>query len=157
MRLTLLTEENILTGLSAGDFETALTALVRALPAWRVGPEAKNRILAQLVSRERLGTTATGGGTAFPHCFSADIAEPVMVFGVSPDGIPYPSLDGHPVHFVFMLILPEREGAESTKRSLLQNVRWVLCDRSVKERLRSAASARDVLAILAPHAQFSQA
>ena len=99
MRLTLLTEENILTGLSAGDFETALTALVRALPAWRVGPEAKIASLRSWfpVSDWEPRRRAAGRRS---RIVSADIAEPVMVFGVSPDGIPYPSLDGHPVHFV---------------------------------------------------------
>ncbi|OQA56154.1 MAG: PTS system fructose-specific EIIABC component [Candidatus Omnitrophica bacterium ADurb.Bin277] len=146
----LLTEESVVPGLCCVNFEDALGELVEALPKWRITSEAKARILSQLIQREKLGTTAIGGGVALPHCFSTEITDPIGVFGVSPDGIPYPSLDGRPVHFVFMLVLPQSEAAEIIKRTILRSIRWILCDRSLKEQLKMARSAIEILSVLKP-------
>jgi PTS system nitrogen regulatory IIA component len=145
-----LSEEEIVAGLSAPDFEGALAKLVAVLPDWRVGPDVKQHLLEALIRREKIGTTAIGGGIALPHCFSSEITEPMVVFGVSPDGIPYPSLDGRPVHFVFMLLLPQTESAERVKRSVLQNIKWVLCDRSLADRMKRSSSAHEIAQLLMP-------
>lgn len=149
----LLREENIITGLGASDCEDVLRKMVDALPAWNLPGVEKRKILDLLLLREQVGTTAIGQGIALPHCFSSLVHKPVVAFGVSPEGVPYPSLDGRPVHFIFMLILPLSEGAERQKRQILQNIKWVLCDRYLQERLRAAHSSSEIFQLIAPAPQ----
>ena len=153
----LLREENIVAGLDALNREDALEKIVDALPAWSLQGMEKRKILKLLLIREQVGTTAIGQGIALPHCFSREILEPLVAFGVSPEGIPYPSLDGRPVHFIFMLILPLGEAAERLKRQILQNIKWSLCDRAMRDRLRAARSASEIHQLIVPEAQHTPA
>lgn len=153
MRHLLLREENILAGLEALDCKEALEKIVDFLPGWILSADEKKRVFQRLLLREQLGTTAVGGGVAYPHCFSSEVHEPVMAFGVSPDGISYASLDGRAVHFIFVLILPQTEVAEQQKRQILQNIKWFLCDRNLQDRLRTAKTAVEICHLLVPDAR----
>jgi len=150
MKRPLLHEENIVAGLRAEHCEEALRKLLNAIPSWRLAPAVKEGMLELLVLRERLGTTAIGRGVALPHCVSPDVSEPLVIFGVSPEGVPYSSLDGAPVHFIFVLVLPQHDAAEKTKRDILQNIKWFLFDRNLQEKLKAAGSAHEVLDLLSP-------
>jgi mannitol/fructose-specific phosphotransferase system IIA component (Ntr-type) len=149
----LLHEDNIVTGLDALNREDALRKIVDALPAWSLQGIEKQKILELLILRERIGTTAIGHGIALPHCFSPEVHEPIMAFGVSPAGIPFPSLDGRLVHFIFVLILPQNETAECQKRQILQNIKWSLCDRYMQERLKAAYTASEIHQLIVPETQ----
>jgi mannitol/fructose-specific phosphotransferase system IIA component (Ntr-type) len=149
----LLDEEHIVAELDALNPEEALKKIVEALPPWSSQGIEKEKILGLLVLREQIGTTAIGHGIALPHCFSPEVQKPIMAFGVSPAGVPFPSLDGRPVHFIFVLILPQSETAERQKRQILQNIKWALCDRSMQERLRAAHTASAIHRLLVPEAQ----
>lgn len=149
----LLREENIVAGLDALNPEDALKKIVDALPGWSLPEIEKQKILELLILREQIGTTAIGQGIALPHCFYSGVHEPVVAFGVSPAGIPFPSLDGRPVHFVFVLILPQSRAAEHQKRQILQNIKWFLGDRSMQERLKRAPSASEIYQSIVPESQ----
>ena len=149
----LLREENVVAGIDAVSREDALAKIVEAIPEWSLRGVEKQKILQLLLIREQMGTTAIGQGIALPHCFSSEVLEPVVAFGVSPEGIPYPSLDGRPVHFVFVLILPQDEGAERQKRQILQNIKWALCDRYMQERLKRACAASEIYQLIVPEGQ----
>lgn len=149
----LLHEEHIVAGLDALNPEDALKKIVDAIPAWSLQGIEKERILGLLVLREQIGTTAIGHGIALPHCFSPEVHDPIMAFGVSPSGVPFPSLDGRPVHFIFLLILPQNETAERQKRQILQGIKWSLCDRSMQERLKAAQTASAIHQLIVPETQ----
>ena len=153
----LLHEENIVAGLYALNHEVALAKIVDALPAWALQGVKKRKILDYLILREEIGTTAIGQGIALPHCFAPEVCNPIVAFGVSPEGVPFPSLDGQLVHFIFVLILPQTETAERQKRQILQNIKWVLCDRSMQDRLKAAHSAFDIHQLMVPEAQSAVA
>jgi mannitol/fructose-specific phosphotransferase system IIA component (Ntr-type) len=153
----LLREGNIVAGLDALNREDALRKIVSALSSWSLRGMEKQKILNLLLLREEVGTTAIGHGIALPHCFSPEVHEPIVAFGVSPEGIPYPSLDGCPVHFIFMLILPQGETAERSKRKILQNIKWSLCDRTMRERLKAARTAAEIHQLIAPSPQYASA
>ena len=149
----LLHEENIVAELDALNREDALKKIVSALPAWHLQGIEKQKILKLLIQREQIGTTAIGHGIALPHCFSPEVHEPIVAFGVSPEGVPFPSLDGRLVHFIFVLILPQNEAAERQKRQILQNIKWSLCDRSMQERLKAARTASEIYQLMVPEPQ----
>ncbi len=149
----LLHEENIVPKLDALNREDALKKIVDALPAWSLRGIKRQKILELLILREQIGTTAFGHGIALPHCFSPEIHDSIVAFGVSPFGIPYPSLDGRPVHFIFVLILPQSETAEHQKRQILQNIKWTLCDRYMQERLKAAHTASEIHQLIVPESR----
>ncbi len=149
----LLHEENIVAGLDALNYEDALKKIISALPAWRLQEIEKQKILELLILREQIGTTAIGHGIALPHCFSPGVCEPIVAFGVSSSGVPFPSLDGRPVHFIFVLILPKNEAAERQKRQILQNIKWFLCDRYMQERLKAARTASEIHQLIVSESQ----
>ena len=149
----LLHEENIVAGLDALNREDALKKIVDAMPAWSLQGIEKQKILELLILREQIGTTAIGHGIALPHCFSPEVQEPIVAFGVSPAGVPFPSLDGRLVHFIFVLILPQNDAAERQKRQILQNIKWSLCDRYMQERLKAAHTASEIHQLIVPETQ----
>jgi len=56
-----------------------------------------------ILAREKEGTTGLGRGIAIQHGKSEVVNELTLAFGRSEDGIEYNSLDGRPVHLVFMV------------------------------------------------------
>lgn len=151
----LLPETHIVVGLNAASCEEALKKIVDALPSTSLQGVRKQKILDLLILREQIGTTAIGQGIALPHCFSPGIQEPLVAFGISSEGISYPSLDGGSVHFIFVLILPQGEAAERQKRQILQNIKWLLCDRYMQERLKAARTALEVHHLIVPDLQHA--
>jgi len=123
--------------------------MVESMPAVFVD-DYQSVILRELIFREECGSTAIGRGIALPHCFSKLVAEPAIVFGISPEGVEGWSLDGRSVHFIFMLLLPEDPSMEIVKRQVLRNIKWLLGDRSLQDRLKAATQPGEILDMLSP-------
>lgn len=143
----LLREESITLGLQAKSREEALERLVEAIPSWKFTGEQKEEILAQLLKREKIGTTAIGSGLALPHCVYGEVVEPVAVLGISPEGIEFSSLDGEPVHIIFLLVIPETNALE-VKKSLLGRAEGLFRDAFTRERLKLAEFPEKVCEII---------
>lgn len=148
MRLPKLHEENIVLDLEDLSPREVMMQMVDRLPLRGTRDSARKKIFAQLLIREEYGTTAVGDGVALPHCLSFEVSDPIVVLGISRSGISFPSLDGQPVHFIYMLILPEQQSSEKLKRKILQKIKWILQDRYLQERLKSAHSASMVCDLL---------
>jgi excisionase family DNA binding protein len=68
--------------------------------------ERTDDYLSKLLDREKLMTTALGDGVAFPHPREPQASlfeRPRIVVGISPQGVDYDSLDGKPVHVLFLI------------------------------------------------------
>ena len=60
-----------------------------------------------LLKREALGSTAMGRGVALPHAKTLGARQPALAFGrLEGGGMDFESLDGKPVHLVFLFIAP---------------------------------------------------
>ena len=70
---------------------------------------AKQILLKTLERREELGSTGIGRGIAIPHCRSLLVKDPTICVGVSRKGIEFDSLDGEPVHLLFLVVAPYQE------------------------------------------------
>lgn len=71
----------------------------------------KESLIAKLIERENLASTAIGNGIAIPHLRSPSVEiinKPKIVIGRSQQGIDFNSSDGRPTH-LFFLILSENE------------------------------------------------
>ena len=116
----------------------ARTHSLKALPA--------RRVFETLVERERLGSTGVGSGIAIPHGRMAEVSTITGLFVRLDAPIDYEAVDSQPVDLVFMLLAPENAGADHLKA--LARVSRLLRDRQVCEKLRAAASAEALYAIL---------
>ena len=69
----------------------------------------KVKALDELVEREQLATTAVGDGMAIPHVFTDEARRPLLVMARSKEGIAFESLDGEPVHLIFVAMAPRKD------------------------------------------------
>jgi mannitol/fructose-specific phosphotransferase system IIA component (Ntr-type) len=82
-------------------FEEMIDLLVRA---GRLADRAG--ALKAVRSREGQGTTGIGQGVAIPHGKHESIPSLTAALGISSAGIEFDSIDGEPVHLVFLLLAP---------------------------------------------------
>jgi nitrogen PTS system EIIA component len=77
-----------------------------------------------LRDRERLGSTAVGGGCAIPHLRLAALRETMLAVVRSAEGIAFGAPDGRPVRLFFGLAAPA--GAASPHLRVLSSIaRWL--------------------------------
>jgi nitrogen PTS system EIIA component len=96
-----------------------------------------NRISVELLKRESLGSTGTGGGVAIPHARIPDLKKPFGTLVRLRHAIDFEAIDGKPVDIVFLLLLPAQSQSEAL--NALASVARKLRDPVSVQRLRSAA------------------
>ncbi len=101
-----------------------------------LGNISEEEVIRAIEEREELGTTAIGGGVAIPHARVEGLERLSMVVAVSPQGVPFDSLDGEPVHVIFMLLAPE--DATPSYLRVLANVSRLLKNRELIFELKKA-------------------
>ena len=99
--------EVIVSRLEAKDRNGAIAELVCALDkAGRLGKGNSEKITKAVIKREKEASTGMGKGVAVPHVKHSCVEDVVAVFGQSPAGIDFSSLDKQPVYSVILLISP---------------------------------------------------
>ena len=68
------------------------------------------------------------------------------MMAISPEGVPFDSVDGQPAHIVFAVLGPRENPAEQLR--MLARISRVLKDQAVRRRLLSAPSSADALSIV---------
>ncbi len=140
----LLTPETVLADSSAGT-RKALFAHIAAVAEPVTGADAK--LLAdRMADREKLGTTAFGGGIAIPH---ARLDRPGAVHGVFvrlARPIDFGAVDELPVDLIFALFSPADAGGDHLKA--LARISRALRDTAFRAKLRGAGSADALYALL---------
>lgn len=92
---------------AGSDKRGVITSLVQSLvKAKRINPENADEIINGAMARESIGSTGIGHGIAIPHCRTPLVKTIVCAYGASEQGIDFDSLDGEPVHSVFLLLTP---------------------------------------------------
>lgn len=116
--------------------ESALTQL--ALAARRHGVVRDvDALLALLVRRERLGTTALGKGVALAHARSIAVVRPFWIVGRSPKGIEWAAPDDEPVQ-VAVLYLAHHEQSPATHLARLAAAAQAMRQQRTRQRLVTA-------------------
>jgi mannitol/fructose-specific phosphotransferase system IIA component (Ntr-type) len=103
----------------------------------------KMKALDELIEREQLATTAIGGGMAIPHVFTDEARRPLLIMARSEKGVAFESLDGKPVHVIFVAMAP-RKDKELFINILYHLVRFL----RVKENFQDIMEAKDVDSVL---------
>src|ERR1700748_865369 len=105
----------------------------------------RESVLGALRAREETMSTGIGFGIAIPHASSDRVSKVVAAFGRSSTGIEFDALDNAPVRFVVLFVVPKDQF--QTHLRTLAAIAKFLNDRSVRERLGTATTAEEILAI----------
>jgi mannitol/fructose-specific phosphotransferase system IIA component (Ntr-type) len=132
--------------MQATERYAAIAELVDLLVTHRQidGPD-RDTVLAALRAREETMSTGIGFGIAIPHASSDRVTKVVAAFGRSTKGIEFESLDNALVKFVVLFVVPKDQF--QTHLRTLAAIAKFLNDRNVRERLGTAPTAADVLAV----------
>lgn len=139
----LLARDGIVVRGAAGSKRQALHR-VADVAAGRLNQPAA-RIMEALVEREALGSTGLGGGVAVPHARVDGLDRVTGVFVRLDEPVPFEAVDDRPVDLLFALFAPPKDGAEHLRA--LAAVSRALRSQDLRQRLREAASADEVLAL----------
>ena len=101
--------------------EEALDAMLEQLVG---APADREAIRHELLEREAMASTALGLGVAVPHIRTARVENWAFAFARSKNGLEWDSMDGQPVHLMFMLLANQRYALTFVK-VISQIVRYV--------------------------------
>jgi len=108
-----LSKDLVCMNLKPQDRDEAIRALLQVLVAGKAMPAGLlDKALAAVLTREKLGSTAIGRGVAVPHARVEELDQVLVAFGYSAAGVRFSSLDGEPVHQVFLVIAPKGRADE---------------------------------------------
>jgi len=110
--------------------------------------ENKKEVLKSIMDRERMGSTGIGQHIAIPHARDKNIKKIVCALGISksPQGVDFDSLDGEPVHIIFLLLVPQNE--INLLLRALSKIARMLRDKFVRQELKEASSVEEVMSII---------
>jgi nitrogen PTS system EIIA component len=95
-----------------------------------------NLISNELLKRESLGSTGTGGGVAIPHARIPALKKPFGILVRLKHAIEFDAIDGNPVDIVFLVLLPAQ--SQGNTLNALAYVTRKLRDAELVRRLRNA-------------------
>jgi mannitol/fructose-specific phosphotransferase system IIA component (Ntr-type) len=104
-------------------------------------------LLAAVRERERVLSTGIGLGIAIPHAKIPGVTRFVVAVGRHAKGIDFDAIDGRPVHLVVLIAGPQ--DAQDRYLRLLARLSGRLKQDEIRRKVLSAATAADVVAILA--------
>ena len=122
--------------LEGRDKSAVLGGLVQRLP---LPPEVdREHLMAVLEAREALGSTGIGDGIAIPHVRNPillHVSRPLVALFLLRTAVDFDSIDGRPVHAIFLVISP----SVPTHLRILAELGLVLRDPGLRELLRARA------------------
>lgn len=93
--------------------------------------------------RERKSSTGLGEGIAIPHAKSDAVLRPGLASMVVPNGVDFDSIDGEPVHLLFMIASPLQ--ASDSHLDVLARLSTLLINEDFRKSLLSAKSVDEYL------------
>jgi PTS system fructose-specific IIC component len=138
-----LKQDEIITKLTASSKDEAIKELARALEH-----EPKVTDLDLFINdtfeREGFCTTGIGRSVAIPHARTEAVSGIVIALGRSVEGIDFDSLDGKPVHLVFLMGTPKRKNL-SNYLSVLARLTRLLEKESFRKMLLEADTKAEII------------
>ncbi len=138
-------KENILLDIKAKDKKSAIKEMIKLLVSSGKIKNADSAYQA-VYDREKIGSTGIGQNVAIPHGKTNELKSIVGALAVSKKGIEFQSLDGEPVHLVFMLLGPEDISGEHLKA--LARVARLFKDKFFRDALRNAETPDRIIEII---------
>lgn len=142
----LLSESQIIPEMAACERWEAIRELVaRLVDAGKIDRADCEDVLQSIRQREETMSTGIGFGIAIPHASSSKVTEVVAAFGRSSKGIPFDSLDGEPVNFIVLFVVPKDQF--QTHLRTLAAIAKFLNDKTVREELSKSPTPQDILQV----------
>ena len=140
----LVARDAILATVKAGSKKQILQEIAtRARDAY--GLDARE-VVEGLLAREKLGSTAMGGGVAIPHARLPGLTSIVGLFARLEKPADFEAADGQGVDLVFVLLAPEESGADHLRA--LARVGRLLRDADLRRKLRDTNEAGALYALI---------
>ena len=140
----LLQTKNILTEFKSENKNDVINELVDLLKGDERVTDLEE-IRKCVIEREEKMSTGVGKGFAIPHGKTNSVTDILAAFGKSETPIEYNSLDGEPVHLVFLLIGKENLLAKHIK--LLSRISRLMNNEDFRRKLVEASSQDEILKI----------
>jgi PTS system nitrogen regulatory IIA component len=134
------------TDLRSRSKEAALLEIVETL---RGAPDIRDAdaVLQAVLEREKVLSTGIGLGVAVPHAKFAGLADFVLAYGRSREGIDFGSIDDRPVHHVILIVGPQDR--QPRYLQFLASVTLTLKKPELRRDLELAGGPQDLHRILA--------
>lgn len=100
----------------------------------------------EVYRREEESTTGIGEGIAIPHGKGAFVTNPGLAAMVIKDGVDFDSLDGEPVHLIFLIAAPNTE--DNVHLDVLSKLSMLLMDENFASNLKKASTVEEFLQIV---------
>ena len=100
----------------------------------------------EVYRREEEGTTGVGERIAIPHGKGAFVDKPGLAAMVVKDGVDYDSLDGEPVHLIFLIAAPNTK--DNVHLDVLSKLSVLLMDEDFSRALQNAKSPEEFMKIV---------
>ena len=145
--LDFLPTGGVMTGLSASSKKQLIENI--AEHAGSLTGLSTRAVFDALMQRERLGSTAIGGGTAIPHAVFADLAHSLVIISILEKPVDFDSHDKKkPVDIICTILGPDQADCDHLK--LVSTASKRLADDSLRDGLRGARTVSDVRRCLQP-------
>lgn len=140
----ILSQNTILTSLKAGTKRQ----LLEEMSAKLAHHENIDSHLVEdaMVERENLGSTAYGGGIAFPHARIDGAKRVKAYFAKLSAPVDFDAIDGQGVDLIFMLVSPENSGADHLEA--LAVLSKAMRNKAMCAKLRKASTKDEIYKIL---------
>lgn len=143
--LDIVSPGGVLGNLRAETKEGVLREMAEAAAAGVPSLSAQD-LTSILMERESLGSTGIGDGVAIPHGKVPGLNRLVAVFGRSPTGVQFHSIDGKPAQLFFLIVAPEHSAGMHLKA--LARVSRLLKGARFRQDLLAARDVDDLRRIL---------
>jgi len=106
----------------------------------------KDRVLADVLEREKSMSTGMQNGIALPHARTAGVDKPVMAIGIHRKGIDFQTIDGTPAHII--ALIASSEGDPAPHMQILASLGSTLGSDIVREKLLHAKTREEAVHVL---------
>jgi PTS system nitrogen regulatory IIA component len=148
MRLSsFIVKDAILPALTATTRDAAIAEIIQSLKdAGQFTDADVTDVTAAVLRREQLGSTGIGHGVAIPHSRHRDVPNLVGTVALSREGLAFDSIDGEPVHLLFLLISPDQQPGPHLRAldAVVQRTK----DETLVSNLKACRSAEEIWALL---------
>lgn len=140
-------EKQYILDLDARDIESIIAKTIDRMVAHGAIPaEAADKVVAALIAREQMVSTAIGNTVAIPHAYLDEFPEPVIAFVRLARPLNLGAPDGRPTRFLFFLLGPP--GSAEMHLDLLADIARLMADDEFRYDARIARNDQDLLEAL---------
>jgi PTS system nitrogen regulatory IIA component len=135
--------EAIVPALAASSKEAVIRELVKSLHSCGYFRESDlEDIVKSILRREQLGSTGIGRNIAIPHSKHPSVERLIGTLALSPNGVPFDSIDNEPVYVFVLLVSPQDKPGDHLRA--LENVVRTMKDDAFVKNLRQCKTQDEI-------------